>query len=46
MVSMQNKKRALFEGLLFDDANLGQVNLTEADIAEFFMPLEADKNSI
>ncbi len=43
MVSMQNKKRALFEGLLFDDANLGQTKLTEADIAEFFMPLEADK---
>ena len=40
MVGMQNKKRALFEGILTDDAQLGRVALTEADIAEFFMPLE------
>lgn len=43
MVSMQNKKRSLFDSILLEDAALGKVNLTEADIAQFFMPLGADK---
>ncbi|MFZ4077728.1 MAG: DEAD/DEAH box helicase, partial [Legionellaceae bacterium] len=43
MVSMQNRKRSLFDSILLEDAALGKVNLTEADIAQFFMPLGADK---
>ena len=38
ILAIQDKKRALFDGLLANQATAG-VGLTEADIAQFFMPL-------
>ena len=39
IMSIQEKKRALFDGVLSNQAS-GGIGLTDVDIAQFFMPLE------